>query len=114
MADPDRFSRGPSARGLLRALVILHGACVICIAIALAIVLGALGEGALRFAMWLLLSAIAVTGAAWAWFALAVRYESRRGYTTLDGRLRHWVQLEPRTGRVSRPAGEPFGAGKWW
>jgi len=41
-------------------------------------------------------------------FALAVWRESRAGYTTLEGKLRHLPWVDVRTGKVLRAAGAPF------
>ena len=99
---------GPSARMMLRVagitdvafLVLMLGAGIT------ALVVG--DEDVLRVTMWVLLGGFVAVASVWGWFAVVVRGEGARGYTTLDRRLRHLPQLDPRTGRLVRRAGDPF------
>jgi hypothetical protein len=50
-------------------------------------------------------SLVALAVAVW---GFVVWRESKLGYTTMAGRLRHLDQRDPRTGSVLRRAGEPY------
>jgi hypothetical protein len=47
-------------------------------------------------------------GSSFVLLCVVVWRESRHGYTTLEGQLRHLPKVEPRTGKVLRHAGDPY------
>lgn len=106
-SDSRRATR-PSAAVTQRWAGVSALVCIVCLAYGLIAVMVHAPEPALVWAVWAMLgSASLVLVAVGIWWASVLR-EWKRGYTTMDGWLRHLEQRDPRTGRVVRQAGEPY------
>lgn len=103
-----RIMRGPSAESVRRVALACALTCLGClVGGGIAVVVGANEEVLGWAALLMVLSALAM-GASAAGFGLSIRRESRLGYTSLEGRMRHLPQVDPRTAVVIRRAGAPF------
>lgn len=106
--DDSRRPTHPSAAATQRWTGVLAMLCIVCLACGLIAVMVRAPESARVWAVWaMLVRASLVLIAVGLWWVAVVR-ESKRGYTTMGGWLRHLKQRDPRTGKVVRPAGEPY------
>ena len=103
-----RLLRGPPASMLQ---TVVFASAIACFGAFFAGVVAVLVHAPHSVLVWcppIMLGAALLTGAAAGIWGLQIKRESRSGYTTLEGRLRHLPQVDPRTGALIRPAGDRF------
>lgn len=105
---PGRLLRGPTANSLRVLGLVLSLFCLACMVGGAVIVLLRAPEEVLAWTVIGMLTSTPLMVTAVGAFALAVWRESRAGYTTLEGKLRHLPWVDVRTGKVLRAAGAPF------
>jgi hypothetical protein len=103
-----RTMRGPSAESVRRVALACALTCLGCLVGGGILVVVGANEAVLGWAALVMALSGLVTGATAAAYGLSIRRESRLGYTSLEGRMRHLPQVDPRTAVVIRRAGAPF------
>ena len=82
--------------------------CLFSLVVGAVAVIARAEERTLSIVVWVMLSCFVMMLVALAGWGMAIRRESRAGYTTMQGHFRHLPQVDSRTGQVVRAAGQQY------